>query len=179
MFPKIANGRRERTEYFLRDRKNFLLQLDAEVTLAKIKNKGPKNLAIRLNGTSDIRYEKFIIRDGKNIFELHPDIQFYDYTKNYLRFNDKLPKNYHLTFSRSETNHAMAMELLVKGYNVAMVFDTLPKTYMGYKVVNGDENDLRFKDPKGVIVGLKYKKMTNKGADNSLAFKSGFALKVA
>ena len=68
------------------------------------------------------------------------------------------------------------MELLNAGYNVAMVFDALPESYKGFKVVNGDLDDLRFKDEKNVIVGLKYKKMTGKGADNSLAFTSGFAI---
>ena len=29
----------------------------------------------------------------------------------------------------------------------------------GYPVIDGDENDLRFKDPKGVIVGLKFKQV--------------------
>ena len=87
-----------------------------------------------------------------------------------------LPSNYHLTFSRSENNNDKALELLNKGYNVAMVFDKLPDTYLGFKVVNGDLDDLRFKDDKNVIVGLKYKKMTGKGADNTLAFKSGFAI---
>ena len=88
----------------------------------------------------------------------------------------QLPSNYHLTFSRSETNDVKALELLNAGFNVAMVFDKLPETYKGFKVVNGDLDDLRFKDDKNVIVGLKYKKMTGKGADNTLAFTSGFAI---
>jgi hypothetical protein len=41
------------------------------------------------------------------------------------------------------------------GGNVAMVFENkLPTTYKGKKVINGDENDLRFLDSKNVIVGL-------------------------
>jgi hypothetical protein len=39
----------------------------------------------------------------------------------------------------------------------------LPTEYLGYKVINGDESDLRFLDDKNVIVGLKYKLMTGKG----------------
>jgi hypothetical protein len=70
------------------------------------------------------------------------------------------------------------MELLSRGVNVAIVFDKLPETYMGYKVINADETDLRFLDEKGgVICGLKYKKMTGKGANNALAFESGFAIR--
>ena len=67
--------------------------------------------------------------------------------------------------------------MLSKGHNVAVVFDEVPETYKGYKVINGDESDLRFTDEKNVIVGLKYKKLTGKGADNKKAFESGFALK--
>ena len=69
------------------------------------------------------------------------------------------------------------MELLARGINVAMVFDKLPETYEGYKVINADETDLRFLDERGTICGLKYKKMTGKGANNQLAFENGFAIR--
>jgi hypothetical protein len=70
------------------------------------------------------------------------------------------------------------MDILSKGFNVAMVFDKLPETYMGYKVINGDENDLRFLDEKNVIVGLKYKKMTGFGGakKNIEALQNGFVI---
>ncbi len=176
MYVNVMKGRREKTEYFLSNRIEFLHQVKAEIEKALLKNKDKAIVTIRLNGTSDIPYEKFKIFDGKNIFEVYPNVQFYDYTKNYLRFDKELPANYHLTFSRSETNHNKALELLGRGFNVAMVFDKLVDTFEGYKVVNGDETDLRFLDAKNVIVGLKYKKMTGKGANNKLAFESGFAI---
>jgi hypothetical protein len=176
MYANVINGRREKTEYFLSSRIEFLNQLKTEIGKAIAKNKDKAIVTIRLNGTSDIPYEKFKIFEGKNIFEIYPEIQFYDYTKNYLRFDKVLPSNYHLTFSRSETNHIKAIELLNKGFNVAMVFDKLPTTYEGFEVINGDDNDLRFLDKKNVIVGLKYKKMTGKGADNSLGLASGFVI---
>jgi len=168
-FDRVQAGKINKTEYFLADRQGFLAQLDDEISkiVAKHEKSGDK-FAIRLNGTSDIRFEKFKIREGKNIFELHPTVQFYDYTKNYLRFDVELPTNYQLTFSLSETNRDKAIELLGRGMNVAMVFGVkdeseLPTEYLGYKVVNGDESDLRFLDPKNVIVGLKYKYLTGKG----------------
>jgi len=108
---------------------------------------------------------------------LFPTVQFYDYTKNHFRFNSVLPANYHLTFSRSEANEEQVERILARGYNVAVVFDELPENYKGYTVINGDLSDLRFEDQKNVVVGLKYKKMTGKGADNSKAFNSGFALR--
>jgi len=108
---------------------------------------------------------------------LFPNLQFYDYTKNHFRFDQVLSKNYSLVFSRSETNHKKSIELLKRGIKVAMVFDVAPTKFEGFKVINGDETDLRFLDKKGVIIGLKYKFMTGKGADNNKAFETGFAIK--
>lgn len=178
MYTGVQQGRINRTEFFLRDRVGFLYQLKGEIERAIKLNEGKAIPVFRLNGTSDLPYEKYKVFEGKNIFEIFPDVQFYDYTKNYLRFDKVLPSNYHLTFSRSETNGDKAMELLSRGVNVAIVFDKLPETYGGFKVINADETDLRFLDAKGgVICGLKYKKMTGKGANNALAFESGFAIR--
>jgi hypothetical protein len=179
LYENVKNGRLEKTEFYLSNRMAFLDKLVDEITKLETKYKGSEfTLAIRLNGTSDISFEKQITSNGKTIFDTFPNVQFYDYTKNYTRFNKVLPSNYHLTFSRSEINHEIAMELLSKGVNVAMVFEKLPETYNGYKVVNGDETDLRFLDDKGVIVGLKYKKNTSKGGaeKNKEAFESGFII---
>lgn len=173
-FDKVQTGKRNKTEWYLDDRNGFMSQLDLE--MSKIVNKkkhatSENTPVIRLNGTSDIPWEKYKIRDDKNIFELYPNVQFYDYTKNHVRFTKVLPSNYHLTFSMSETNKPKCFELLSKGANVAIVFginkgEDLPLTYKGYEVVNGDETDLRFLDKKNVIVGLRYKKLTGKGVRN-------------
>jgi hypothetical protein len=174
----VFKGRQRKTELFLSDSEGFIRLLDKEIEYNLKKNAGKFTTVIRLNGTTDISWEKYRIFDGKNIFEKWGDIQFYDYTKNHLRFDRPLPSNYHLTFSRSETNHEKAMELLGRGINVAMVFDSVPSEYCGYKVINGDESDLRFLDERGVIVGLKYKKMTGKGGaeKNIEALKNGFVI---
>jgi hypothetical protein len=137
MYQKVKEGRRNKAEWFIANRDEFLAKLDTEITSIERRHSNLDKVCIRLNGTSDIRWEKFKIRDGKNIFELHPGVQFYDYTKNPLRFNIDLPLNYHLTFSRSETNEVDALRLLSRGFNVAMVFRTLPKEYKGFKVING------------------------------------------
>jgi len=178
MYTSVEQARINKTNYLLADRKTFMEQLYNEIEKLVAKHeKKEERVCIRLNGTSDLAWEKFKIKDDKSIMELFPNVQFYDYTKNYLRFKRVLPANYHLTFSRSESNEEHVENILALGHNVAVVFDELPETYKGYKVVNGDESDLRFKDEKNVIVGLKYKKMTGKGADNKKAFESGFALK--
>jgi hypothetical protein len=109
----------------------------------------------RLNGTSDLAWEKYTIGD-QNIFELFPDVQFYDYTKVLGRKVQKY-KNYHLTFSAADGNDTDVEKAVAAGMNVAMVFDKLPETYMGRPVFNADETDLRFLDPAGVIAGLKAK----------------------
>jgi len=178
IYTTVQNGRRNKAEWFLENRNEFLNTLVKEISNAIKLNKDKAIPVFRLNGTTDITWEKFKIKDNKNIFELFPDTQFYDYTKNHKRFEKELPKNYHLTFSRSETNHKKAMELLSRGFNVAMVFNKLTDNYLGYKVINADLDDLRFLDEKNVICGLKYKKMTGKGANNKLAFESGFAIAV-
>jgi len=181
MYDTVKEGRRNKTEWYLANRSEFMAQLDLEIGKAIKRHEGNAIPVFRLNGTSDIRFEKIKVRDNKNIFELYPKVQFYDYTKNPLRFNVVLPKNYHLTFSRSEINDKSAMAILEKGYNVAVVFKgELPKKYMGYKVVNGDETDLRFLDKKNVIVGLKFKNITGKngGEVNKYAKESGFVINV-
>jgi hypothetical protein len=181
MFKNVMEGRVRKTEFFLKDRVGFLNKLANEISQIKQAKEGKAIVTIRLNGTSDLPYEKYKVFDNntKNIFELFPDIQFYDYTKNHLRFDKVLPSNYHLTFSRSETNEVKALELLKRGFNVSMVFEKLlPETYKGYEVVNGDETDLRFLDKKNVIVGLKYKFSTGVGGKekNTEAMKSGFVI---
>ena len=178
MYENVNKGRVAKTEYFLSSRVEFLNQIKVEIEKALKKHKDKAIVTIRLNGTSDIPYENFKIFEGKNIFEVFPSVQFYDYTKNYTRFDKVLPANYHLTFSRSETNHKKAIEMLNKGVNVAMVFDKLPSTFEGFEVISGDEDDLRFLDKKNVIVGLRYKYMTGKGGEikNKKAFESGFVI---
>jgi hypothetical protein len=179
MYENVKNGRLEKTEFYLSNRIAFLDKLVDEIGKLEKRYKDSEfTLAIRLNGTSDISFEKQITSNGKTIFDTYPNVQFYDYTKNYTRFNKVLPSNYHLTFSRSETNEDIAMELLAKGINIAMVFEKVPETYKGYKVIDGDADDLRFTDEKGVIVGLKYKKNTGKGGGekNKEALQSGFVI---
>ena len=181
----VVKGRRNKTNFILNDRVIFLNKLVKEIEKIDAKSKKESlesnefngKVCIRLNGTSDLAFEKFKVRDGKTIMELFPHIQFYDYTKNPFRFKKELPSNYHLTFSRSEENDEIVDEILEMGGNVAVVFDKLPTQYKGYKVINGDKSDLRFLDEKNVIVGLKYKRDTNKGADNEAVFKSGFGIR--
>ena len=187
-FGNVQLGKMNKTEYFLADQKRFMRQLYNELVSISWKHEDVigdeligrtdkviryKKFAVRLNGTSDIPFENIKVLGDKNIFELFPHIQFYDYTKNHKRFDNKvLPTNYHLTFSRSEINDKESLDILNRGFNVAYVFGVkdvqdLPTTYNGFKVINGDESDLRFLDEENVIVGLKYKLMTGKGTSGA------------
>jgi len=121
--------------------------------VVKAKNKGLTPV-VRLNGTSDLPFEL-----TTDIIQSNSEVIFYDYSKIAKRFMFTIPSNYSLTFSLSESNESDARAVLARGGNVAVVFrtDQMPTTFWGYPVVSGDGDDLRFLDPKGVIVGLRAK----------------------
>ena len=157
----VQAARLKKTQRFFQDRQQFLWDLVNEISALrrKAKAKGMK-AAVRLNGTSDLPYERYKVRDtGKNIMQLFPDVQFYDYTKLENRIvGQQLPDNYHLTFSRAEDNdHKLAAVL--EHTSAAVVFSgELPATWRGYPVIDGDEHDARFTDAgAGVIIGLTAK----------------------
>ena len=154
----IQQARIRKTKYFFENRRDFLNELTVEIvrTIAKAEKQGLIPV-FRLNGTSDLAWEKYEVCAGKNIFQMFPQVQFYDYTKINNRKVSHIP-NYHLTFSKADGNDMDVRIALSNGMNVAVVFKKeLPETYLGRTVINGDETDLRFLDPKNVIVGLKAK----------------------
>ena len=156
----IQKARIRKTKYFFEDRDAFMQDLAQDI-LKGIRQAKKLGLTpvFRLNGTSDLSWEKYKIGDetGMNIFDTFPHVQFYDYTKVYGRKVSHI-NNYHLTFSKADGNEMDARIAAQQGMNVAVVFrKELPETYFGRKVINGDETDLRFLDEKGVIVGLKAK----------------------
>jgi hypothetical protein len=159
----IQEARKRKTRFFFEERAGFMEWLVKDIELA-IKQSIKKNLipVFRLNGTSDLAWEKYeVVRNGKlyrNIFSAFPEVQFYDYTKILGRKIQNI-ENYHLTFSAADGNDADVRKAIEQGYNVATVFglkktEPMPNEYMGLPVFNGDESDLRFLDPEGVVVGL-------------------------
>lgn len=163
----VQRARIAKTRLFFKDKPMFLSMLWKEIT-AGIKKaaKNGKQPCFRLNLTSDLPWEK-IKFNGQSVFESFPNVQFYDYCKSPERMtkfvNGEMPSNYHLTFSRSESNGALALAFLKSGGNVAMVFrKSLPATYFGHEVIDGDETDLRFLDGSGKIIGLKEKGLAKK-----------------
>jgi hypothetical protein len=164
-FSNVKAARMKKTMAFINAQPDFLLQLEQDIQAAikTAKRKGMR-CAIRLNVLSDVAWHEMID------FTKYPDVQFYDYTPNTPRMvsylQGKLPVNYHLTFSRKENNQAAVEVIASMGGNVAVVFDTLPDTYLGRPVVNGDDTDVRFLDGKGVVVGLKAKGQGKKDTTN-------------
>ena len=150
----VQRGRERKTMFYLSDRIGFMDTLINDITVfSRRQRKNGNQPCVRLNGTSDIQYEK------TGIMEQFPEVQFYDYTKIVKRAYAKLPANYHLTLSYSEKDPEYAEQVLQAvrdtGVNAAVVFrHKLPKTFKGLPVIDGDKDDLRFLDPKGVIVGL-------------------------
>jgi hypothetical protein len=159
----IQKARIRKTELFYNNRSVFFEQLVADIKLAQ-KQAAKQDMVpvFRLNGTSDIAWEKYVVMvDGlfyNNIFEAFPTVQFYDYTKILGRKVNNIA-NYHLTFSAADGNDSDVLKAIAQGYNIAVVFgikkgSPMPETYLGMPVFNGDDSDLRFMDPSNVVVGL-------------------------
>jgi len=149
----IQKARIRKTVEFFSNRDQFMKDLYQDIRKA-IKFAERKGLTpvFRLNGTSDLSWEKYTVGNtDMNLFQLFPTVQFYDYTKVLGRKTAQYP-NYHLTFSRAESNDADVGMALAKGMNVTAVYDEIPEG-----MFSADETDLRFLDPKVGYIGLKAK----------------------
>lgn len=159
----VQLARVRRTKLFFEDRETFMRMLVADIrTGIRCAERKGFIPCFRLNGTSDIPWERVKVpHEGKTVFELFPDITFYDYTKYPYGKRNNLPENYLLTYSYAGDapgSGEFAQEWLEQGYNVAVVFSPeLPETFWGYRVIDGDTHDLRFLDPRPAIVGLRPK----------------------
>jgi hypothetical protein len=166
-FSNVQDARVAKTKAFFRDPKGFVETLAEDILAARRKvERDAMELCVRLNGTSDLPWENLGGQAGVCLMRRFPDVRFYDYTKNPARIRaflaGRLPANYSLTFSRSECNGEVALELAQAGANVAVVFDTrkgepLPSKWAGRPVIDGDTHDLRFLDKRARVVGLRAK----------------------
>jgi hypothetical protein len=177
-YQKTRNARVNKTRWFFLERESFMATLVNDIK-SLIRKANRKNMmpAVRLNGTSDIAWEKFAVVKGgvtyRNIMEAYPNVIFYDYTKVIGRNAAIRQHNYHLTFSLAENNEHDAKIALETGYNVAVVTNIKrkaekPKTWAGYPVIDGDASDVRFLDAKGGHIVM----LTAKG--QARKDKSGF-----
>lgn len=175
----VRRSRRIKAQQFMGERAAFMAAAATQLArnYGKARAAGLAFVA-RPNGSTDIAFESVKIAvdaklaaklsklsghaisagEYRSIADLFPFIMFNDYTKSMKRMLNylagKLPVNYHLTFSRSETNERDALRVLELGGNVAAVFETVPTEWNGYRVIDGDAHDLRFFDPENVVVGL-------------------------
>ena len=148
----IQKARIRKTQYFFNNRAAFMKDLYADICKGiRLANKLGLEPVFRLNGTSDLSWEKYEMAEGKNVFDVFAGIQFYDYTK-VLGRKVKHIENYHLTFSKADGNDADVAKALAQGLSVVAVYDEIPEG-----VPSADETDLRFLDPKGTMLGLKAK----------------------
>lgn len=175
-----------KTQAYIKCRAAFMAVLCFEIAAhaRKAVSRGME-CGVRLNATSDIPWESVHVTLEHNgdtwtqsIIEAFPAVQFYDYTKitkraiacatGYKRDGSKWPSNYHLTFSKSESNGSDCAEVLHAGGNVAAVVSAklykhvlengaLPYPYDITPAIDGDAHDYRPADPKGCIVALKAK----------------------
>jgi hypothetical protein len=192
----IQKARIRKTQLFYNDREQFMSLLVKDILLGiKQSEKAGLIPVFRLNGTSDLSWEKYSVKMAgvvyTNIFEAFSNIQFYDYTKVLGRKVNGIP-NYHLTFSAADGNEKDVYEASVQGYNIAMVF-ALKKTVEmpeyqlismpGYSkvmpVFNGDESDLRFLDSDNHIVGLYAKGKAKKDTSGFVKYPNFIKLEMA
>lgn len=170
----MTNARINKTKYFYENREAFNSLLFKEIGMYsnRTKNKG-KKFAVRLNGTSDLSPELFK-KDGQNILQKFPKVKFYDYTKVLNRIDiARKYSNYDLTFSFSGHNWNDCLIALQNNVRVAVIFnltkgEDLPKTWNGFKVIDGDKYDYRPADKKNVIVGLRWKNIRDREVNNQI-----------
>lgn len=174
-YPSVIQSRIAKARRFMKERHAYLKDMTKAIhaEIRKARRHSVK-LCVRPNGSTDIAFEGIRDADGMTLLERFPDVQFTDYTKSVKRAlahaAGKMPANYSLTFSRSETNDADCLRVLQAGGTVAVVFRHKPTHWQGYPVIDGDAHDLRHLDPRGVVVALSPK--GNKAKKD----KSGFVL---
>jgi hypothetical protein len=161
-FDSVQRARDAKTAFFRENREAFMLSFAADVwsLVRKASRIGMRPL-VRPNGTSDIPWENIPVIDGKNLFQLFPDVQFYDYTKHPSRNLDgKTAGNYDLTYSFSGiTPKPISIKGLQNPHNrrAAVVFhkrEEIPASFRGWPVVDGDDTDVRHIEPARVVVAL-------------------------
>ena len=175
----VRLSRLAKAKRFMKERKAYMVDVVRSIELGiKKANKLGMKLCVRMNGSTDIAWEGIACeRAGvtyRNLMLAFPDIQFVDYTKIAKRLERDLPSNYYLILSRHEANDSDVVRIVSSGLgNAAVVFASVPETWQGLTVIDGDKHDLRHLDPTGVIVGL-----TPKGS-KAKRDVSGFVVRAA
>ena len=160
-FDNVQAARAAKTAFFKENQRAFMLSMCADVW-SHVRRAAKLGLIplVRPNGTSDIPFENILI-DGRTIFQIFADVQFYDYTKHPNRnLAGKTAGNYDLTYSFSAiTPKTVSIKGLTNWHNkrVAVVFQKqadIPAEFRGWPVVDGDNTDVRHVEPARVVVAL-------------------------
>ena len=178
-FNSVQQARKSKTEFWYTQQKSFLFSLCADIwTLREKAQKNNQKLLVRLNGTSDIPWENYIVYKAETIFQLFPDVQFYDYTKHPSRnLQGKTYSNYDLTYSFSSiTPKPISIKGLTNKDNsrVAVVFqrkEDIPLSFRSWEVIDGDDTDVRHIEPKNVVVALYAKGKAKKDQSGFVQIK--------
>lgn len=166
VYDNIQEARIRKTKMFFQDNTQFckLLIRDMQELERKAKRQEAQPVC-RLNLTSDLPWDRIKIEGDETIMDMFPNVQFYDYTKRTAYLKSPNPK-YDITFSRSENNDQDCFKALARGHNVAVVMSLsliqqLDQFKGRLRLHCGDDDDLRFLDPKGKFGRLIY--LTPKG----------------
>jgi len=161
-FNSVQQSRISKAQWFFSERDSFMAQLVKDISkLTTMADNAGMVPLVRLNGTSDIRWESIPVTiEGvtyANVMAAFPGIQFYDYTK--ISNRKGIPSNYDLTFSYSGMPgyQKYVNQAIEAGMRIAVVFrnrEGIPATFMGLECVDGDDSDIRHIDPQGVVVAL-------------------------
>jgi hypothetical protein len=161
-FTSVQIARLSKTDWFFNDRESFMAELiDSVFALIRQAMRQDLTPVVRLNGTSDIRWENIPVTykglTYTSIFALFPQVQFYDYTK--LANRKNVPANFDLTFSYSGAikYQKYVQQAIANKMRIAVVFRTvadIPKSFLGLRVIPGDNSDIRHVEPKNRIVAL-------------------------
>lgn len=159
------NAKIKRTIIYVLRKFEFLVELEKEIKRkAKLALKHDADFAVRLNGTSDIDFSRFI--------GAMPEIQFYDYTKIYRQIKKNDLPNYDLTFSGSANNDKtlrITARAIANNLRTVLAINTaetkgeykLPNNLGLIPLINMDETDARFYDDKSAV-GVLARKGSNK-----------------
>ena len=148
VYPSVIKSRKAKSEYFVNDTDNFIKQLIREIkNQEKRALKKNKKAVVRLNGFTDIDYDKY------GIFKLFPNVQFYDYSADYERVLNNNNPNLHYTFSYKGNNLKECIELLKNDVSIAVIDIPENQFFNDYEVehIDGDKHDFRFKHGKAIV----------------------------
>lgn len=164
--PSVYKKRLWRKVLFFKDRPRFAAYLHHDIAILRgsidLLPGAKPGLFIRLNTFSDLPWERINIYPGITVPRLLAEYEAtaYDYTADEDRYDrwlngDKSFGPYHLTFSRKETTPDLVVtDFITRGGTVTMPFATVPSHWNDWPVINGDNDDRRYLDPPGVVIGL-------------------------